>query len=55
MDEVWEDDMADDVALWFLLAAGIAFIYCGCIFTAGPKKPLKAEGRVFHQEMDRAA
>ncbi|MGA2893188.1 MAG: hypothetical protein ABSE22_09980 [Xanthobacteraceae bacterium] len=47
--------MADDVALWFLLAIGIAFIYFGCIFTAGPKQSLKSDGGVFEQEMDRAA
>jgi hypothetical protein len=26
--------MAVDVVLWFLIAAGIAFISCGCIYTA---------------------
>jgi hypothetical protein len=30
----WEDDMAIDAALWTIFAVGIAFISCGCIFTA---------------------
>jgi hypothetical protein len=29
-----EDGMAVDAALWMIIAAGIAFISCGCIFTA---------------------
>jgi hypothetical protein len=30
-----EDDMAVDVALWFLVAGCLAFVSCGCILTAG--------------------
>ena len=30
-----EDDMAVDVALWFLLAGCFAFVSWGCIMTAG--------------------
>jgi hypothetical protein len=27
--------MAVDTGLWLLLAAGVALIWCGCIFTEG--------------------
>jgi hypothetical protein len=47
--------MADDVVLWLILAAGIAFIYCGCIFTGGHKKSLGPGDSAFEREIDRAA
>jgi hypothetical protein len=42
-----EDNMAVDVVLWFILAAGAAFVYCGCLLTADNKKPLDLNGRRF--------
>lgn len=33
--------MADDVVLWIILAGVIAFIWCGCVYTAGNNKPLQ--------------
>jgi hypothetical protein len=50
-----EDNMAVDVGLWFLLAATVAFIYCGCMLTAGKKKPLKLHGGTFDHNVDQAA
>ncbi len=39
--------MAVDVVLWFILAAGVAFVYCGCILTANTRKPLDFHGGKF--------
>jgi len=50
-----EDDMAVDVALWFILAGAVAFIYCGCICTAGNKKSLNEHDGTFDHNVDRAA
>jgi hypothetical protein len=46
--------MADDAALWFLLAAGIALIWCGCLMT-GRKKQLQLDRHGFDHEFDRVA
>lgn len=47
--------MAVDAELWLILAAAVALICCGCIFTARPKKPLYLRDAGFDQEIDRAA
>lgn len=39
----WEDRMAVDVALWFIFAAMIALIACGCIFTWPASQPSRGE------------
>lgn len=41
--------MAVDVVLWFILAAGVAWIYCGCVFTA----PRKRRARLHHDPLER--
>jgi hypothetical protein len=48
-----EDSMVADAELWFLLAAAIAFIACGCHYTRRPA-PKGAEARM-ERELDRAA
>lgn len=50
-----EDSMAVDVVLWFILAAMVAWIYCGCVFTAPEKRQAKLEHHSFQQKFDRAA
>jgi hypothetical protein len=50
-----EDGMAVDVTLWVIFAATISFIYCGCVFTTGPKKPQKIHDETFERKFDRAA
>ena len=47
--------MAVDVVLWFILAGTVAFIYCGCICTAGTKKPMNVHDGTFAHTIDRAA
>jgi hypothetical protein len=50
-----EDSMAVDVVLWLILAAMVAWIFCGCVFTAPPKRQAKLEQDSFEQKFDRAA
>ena len=50
-----EDDMAVDATLWFILAVGIAFIYCGCVCTARGRKPLYPREGTADRKMDLAA
>ena len=50
-----EDSMAVDVVLWFILAAAIALIYCGCVLTAPHRRPKKIPDSGFGQNLDRAA
>jgi hypothetical protein len=33
-----EKHMDIDIGLWAILAAAVAFIWCGCIYTNGRKK-----------------
>lgn len=33
--------MAVDVVLWFILATAVAWIWCGCHFTAPARRPHK--------------
>jgi len=47
--------MAVDVVLWFILAAAIAWIWCGCHFTAPRRRPSKIPDSGFEQKFDRAA
>jgi hypothetical protein len=49
-----EDSMAVDVVLWFILAAMVAWMFCGCVFTAPPKRQAKLEHDSFEQKFDRA-
>ena len=50
-----EDSMAVDVVLWFILAAAIAWIWCGCKFTAPQHKAAKPSEASYEPELDRAA
>jgi hypothetical protein len=57
-DDADEDDMADDVTLWCLFAAGIAFIWWGCVMTARPKQRGQrdqVDDGLFDRGFDRAA
>jgi hypothetical protein len=36
--------MTVDVALWLILAAMIAWVFCGCVCTAGNRKAAQAQG-----------
>ncbi|MGC1778697.1 MAG: hypothetical protein WBB34_12165 [Xanthobacteraceae bacterium] len=47
--------MAVDVVLWFILAAAIAFIGCGCMLTAPKRKAAKTSEAGFEPKLDRAA
>ncbi len=47
--------MAVDVVLWFILAAAIAWIWCGCVFTAPDRRSSKIPDSAFEQKFDRAA
>jgi len=47
--------MAVDVVLWFILAAMIALVWCGCKFTAPGRKSTKAADGALEQRFDRAA
>jgi len=47
--------MAVDVVLWFILAAMIAFVCCGCVLTARGKRPAQLEDGAMEQKFDRAA
>jgi hypothetical protein len=47
--------MAVDTVLWFLLAGMIAFIGCGCIYTAGRNEPAKLPDDPFDYNVERAA
>ncbi|HUI13056.1 MAG TPA: hypothetical protein VL048_06260 [Xanthobacteraceae bacterium] len=51
-----EDSMAVDVVLWFILAAMIALVWCGCLCTA-PERRRHARLRhdPLEREFDRAA
>jgi hypothetical protein len=51
----WRDSMAVDVVLWFILAAMVAWIFCGCVFTAPGKRQVKLQHRPLEQKFDRAA
>lgn len=48
--------MAVDVVLWFILAAIVGWIWCGCHFTAPQRQPSKIpdSGGIEHK-LDRAA
>jgi hypothetical protein len=50
-----EDSMAVDVVLWFILAAAVAWIYCGCIFTAREKTQARLRDERLERQFDRAA
>jgi hypothetical protein len=50
-----EDSMAVDVVLWFILAAMVACVYCGCIFTAPRQRPAKLRRDPHEHRLDRAA
>jgi hypothetical protein len=50
-----EESMAVDVVLWFILATAIAWIWCGCVFTARERRPTKIPDSGFEQRLDRAA
>ena len=50
-----EDSMAVDVVLWFILAAMVAWIYCGCVFTAPGKRQASLRHAPLEQKFDRAA
>lgn len=47
--------MAVDVVLWFILAAAIILIWCGCKFTAPPRKVTKLPEAGYEPKLDRAA
>jgi hypothetical protein len=47
--------MAVDVVLWFILAAAIAWIWCGCHFTAPARRPRKIADDGIEQKFERAA
>jgi hypothetical protein len=50
-----EDSMAVDVVLWFILAAMVAWIYCGCVLTAPGKRQARLRHDPLEQKFDRAA
>jgi hypothetical protein len=45
-----EDSMAVDVVLWFILAAMIAWMWCGCVLTS-PRK--RRQARQHHHPLER--
>ncbi len=47
--------MAVDVVLWFIFAAMVAWICCGCVFTAPAKRQAKLQHEPLEQKFDRAA
>jgi hypothetical protein len=50
-----EDSMAVDVVLWFILAAAVAWIYCGCVCTARGKRQARLRHDPLEHKFDRAA
>lgn len=47
--------MAVDVALWFILAVMILWVWCGCVLTAPRRRPKEIPDTDFAQRFDRAA
>lgn len=47
--------MAVDVVLWFILAAAVGLIYCGCVNTVGRGTSVKFADVALEQKLDRAA
>lgn len=47
--------MAVDVMLWFILAAMIALISCGCVATAPGRRSARIQDGAVEQRFDRAA
>lgn len=47
--------MVDDVVLWFLFAAAILLIWCGCKMTARGKRPLALDDGGVFDRFDEAA
>jgi hypothetical protein len=43
----WKDSMAVDVVLWLIIAAGVAFVWCGCLMTADKGKSANFSGGRF--------
>jgi hypothetical protein len=50
-----EDSMAVDVVLWFILAAMIGLVCCGCLMTLPRRRVEKIPDSGFAQKLDRAA
>jgi hypothetical protein len=50
-----DSSMAVDVVLWFILAAMVAWIYCGCVCTAPRKRHARLRHEALEQKFDRAA
>jgi hypothetical protein len=50
-----EEYMAVDVVLWLILGAAVAFIGCGCIYTARKTRPQKSAPVHPTYKFDRAA
>jgi hypothetical protein len=50
-----EDSMAVDAVLWFIFAAMIGLVYCGCVFTAPGEKPVQRDEDAGGRTLDRAA
>ena len=49
--------MVTDAVLWFLVASGIGFIWCGCRLTRPAARPVKEPSfeQSMEQRLDRAA
>ncbi len=47
--------MAVDVVLWFILAAMVALIYCGCVHTVPGKRRARLHHDQLEQKFNRAA
>ncbi len=47
--------MAVDVVLWLILGAAVAFVGCGCIYTARKTRPQKSAPVHPTYKFDRAA
>ncbi|MFY9692735.1 MAG: hypothetical protein WBF24_05225 [Xanthobacteraceae bacterium] len=47
--------MAVDVVLWFIVAAMVACVYFGCVFTAPRQRQAKLRHDPLERRLDRAA
>lgn len=50
-----DSSMAVDVVLWFILAAAVTWIYCGCVLTVPGKRQAKLRHDPLERKFDRAA
>jgi hypothetical protein len=50
-----EDSMVVDAVLWFIFAAVIGLVCCGCVFTVPGEKPTQRDEDAGGRTLDRAA